>query len=192
MIGGSRGCDVLLFVSASISTAGGRRVRLQIPWLTCTPALFFFFFCCSRKRRASVFLPPLLKQAINLHSSKTFYSHFNINYLICQTVNEGFSAQQIHRFTLILFPSLAFIYEKTSPNMLQKPRCYDGNVFQQYLSSFPPGASRRGCACFSVRARPPSTSSILHRQTQNQPPISLNSLNRQALTGIDRCSDGGM
>lgn len=191
MIGGSRGCDVLLFVSASISTAGGRRVRLQIPWLTCTPALFFF--CCSRKRRASVFLPPLLKQTINLHSSKTFYSHFNINYLICQTVNEGFSAQQIHRFTLFFFSSRAFIYEKTSPNMLQKPRCYDGNVFQQYLSSFSPPRCKSPWLCvFSLRARPPSTSSILHRQTQNQPPISLNSLNRQALTGIDRCSDGGM
>lgn len=56
----------------------------------------------------------------------------------------------------------------------------------------PPRCKSPWLCVFSLRARPPSTSSILHRQTQNQPPISLNSLNRQALTGIDRCSDGGM
>lgn len=62
--------------------------------------------------------------------------------------------------------------------------------FNNIYRSFP-SASRRDWCVFSVRARPPSTSPSALANTKPTS-ISLNSLNRQALTGIDRCSDGGM
>lgn len=52
-------------------------------------------------------------------------------------------------------------------------------IFQPYRSTQP-------CVFY---ARPPRPSSTGNHKIN---PISLNSLNRQALTGIDRCSDGGM
>lgn len=73
--------------------------------------------------------------------------------------------------------------------------CRNRDVMMEMFSNniyrhFPPCKSPWLCV-FCVRARPPSTSPSAPANTKPTA-ISLNSLNRQALTGIDRCSDGGM
>lgn len=72
--------------------------------------------------------------------------------------------------------------------MLHELCCYLRKHLPSGLLSFFNRTAPHNRAYFT-HARPPRPSSTGKHKIN---PISLNSLNRQALTGIDRCSDGGM
>lgn len=100
------------------------------------------------------------------------------------------SVHQNHQFTLN-FPNRAFYLwnyqvQICCRNHVFMMKMFSNNIYRQ----FRPCKSPWLCV-FCVRARPPSTSASTLANTKPTA-ISLNSLNRQALTGIDRCSDGGM